>query len=217
MPQIVFMHTRLPIILLIAGTLATIQAASSQSLQPDSHPAEAALAGGDSVVGTKPHNNTFIIGDDDVLAIDVWKEPEISKSVAVRSDGKISLPLIGEIQATGRTPMELESALAGKLRSYITDPAVTVIVEKINSKKFSILGEVVKPGIYVLASPTTVVDAIAAAGGFRDFAKTRSIYILRTTSDGAQTRLGFNYKDFIKGKNSAQNISLEPRDTVVVP
>jgi len=167
--------------------------------------------------GNKAHDNTFVIGNDDRLAINVWKEPDLTRSIPVRSDGKISLPLVGELQATGRTPMQLEGDIADRLKSYITEPEVTVIVEQINSQKFNILGQVVKPGSYPLAAATTILDAIAAAGGFRDFAKQKNIYILRQIAGGRETRIAFNYKDVIKGKNPGQNIKLEPHDTVVVP
>ena len=149
--------------------------------------------------------------------INVWKEPEISRSVPVRSDGKISLPLVGEVQAAGQTPLKLEQAIADKLKNYISDPEVTVIVQQINSQKFNILGQVTKPGSYPLTNSPTVLDAIAIAGGFRDFAKKKSIYVLRQNADGTQTRLPFNYNDVVKGKNLAQNVKLQPRDTIVVP
>ncbi len=163
-----------------------------------------------------PHDNSFVIGNDDRLAINVWKEPDLTRTIPVRSDGKISLPLVGELQAAGRTPLQLEQDIAAKLKNFITEPEVTVIVEQINSQKFNILGQVAKPGSYSLAVATTVLDAIAAAGGFRDFAKQKSIYILRQ-NNGGETRIAFNYKDVIKGKNPEQNIKLEPRDTIVVP
>jgi polysaccharide export outer membrane protein len=166
---------------------------------------------------TRAHDATYVIGDDDVLAINVWKEPEVSRTVPVRSDGKISLPLAGEVQASGQTPLQLEKLLAAKLQSFISEPEVTVIVTEVKSQKFNILGQVSKPGSYPLTNSSTVLDAIALAGGFRDFAKQKSIYILRQNPDGVQTRLPFNYKDVIKGKNSAQNIKLLPRDTIVVP
>lgn len=166
---------------------------------------------------SKPHNDSFIIGNDDMLAISVWKEPDLTKSIPVRSDGKISMPLVGEIQATGRTPLQLEQDIAAKLQSYITAPEVTVIVEQVNSKKFNILGEVTRPGSYSLALASTVVDGIAAAGGLRDFAKKSGIYILRQDASGKETRIPFNYKDFLKGKHIEQNIKLEPRDTIIVP
>ena len=164
-----------------------------------------------------PHDGTYLIGADDVLSVSVWKEPDLTRSIPVRSDGKISMPLIGEVEASGRTPLQLEKEISEKLRSFITVPEVTVIVEKINSKKFNILGEVGKPGSYPISVPTTIVDAIALAGGFRDFAKTKDIYVLRNEAGGAQKKIGFNYKDFVKGKNPAGNIALVPGDTIVVP
>ena len=179
---------------------ATVAASPAQPLAPS---------------GNKPSDDSFVIGNDDVLAINVWKEPDFSRSIQVRSDGKISLPLLGEVQAAGLTPLQLEHGLATKLRDYITKPEVTVMVEQINSKKFNILGQVAKPGSYSLALAPTIVDAIALAGGPKDFAKQKSIYILRQSPGGGQTRVVFNYKDFLKGKT--QNVKLEPHDTVVVP
>ncbi|HSZ63734.1 MAG TPA: polysaccharide biosynthesis/export family protein [Terriglobales bacterium] len=166
---------------------------------------------------TKPHDDSFIIGNDDVLAINVWKEPDVSRSIPVRSDGKISLPLAGEIQAAGRTPLGLEREIASKLQAYISEPEVTVMVQQINSQKFNILGMVTKPGSFPLTNSATVLDAIALAGGFRDFAKKKSIYVLRQNADGSQSRIAFNYKEVVKGQNPAQNIKLQPRDTIVVP
>jgi polysaccharide export outer membrane protein len=160
---------------------------------------------------------SFVIGTDDVLAVSVWKEPDISRSVPVRSDGKISLPLVGEVQASGQTPRQLEEEIAAKLQNYISEPDVTVIVQEIRSQRFNILGQVNKPGSYTLINPTTVLDAIAMAGGFRDFAKQKSIYVLRAKADGRTSRIPFNYKQVIEGKNSDQNIKLESRDTVFVP
>lgn len=165
----------------------------------------------------KAHDNAFIIGNDDVLAINVWKEPDVSRSIPVRSDGKISLPLAGEIQAAGQTPAKLEQEIAARLKNYISEPEVTVIVQQINSQKFNVLGMVNKPGSYVLAGSITVLDALALAGGLRDFAKQKSIYVLRQNADGSQNRLSFNYKEVVKGTNPAQNVKLEPRDTIVIP
>lgn len=167
--------------------------------------------------GTRAHDDSYIIGNDDRLAISVWKEPDLTRALPVRSDGKISLPLVGEIQAAGRTPLQLEQDLANKLRNYITVPEVTVIVEQINSKKYNILGQVGRPGTFPLTLSTTIMDAIAASGGFKDFAKTKGVYVLRQNPDGTQTRFNFNYKDFIKGKNLSQNIKIEPHDTIIVP
>jgi polysaccharide export outer membrane protein len=166
---------------------------------------------------SKPHDGSFVIGNDDLLAINVWKEPDISRSIPVRSDGRISLPLVGEVQAAGRTPLQLERDISTKLLSYIAQPEVTVMVQEIHSQKFNILGQVTKPGSYPLEAATTVLDAIAAAGGFRDFANKKGIYILRQNSGGGQSRIAFDYKKVIKGKNAQQNIALQSRDTIVVP
>jgi polysaccharide export outer membrane protein len=202
---------------LSASTLAQTAANTK-----DAAPAKSALASAAKEADTagaigKPHDETFIIGADDVLAVNVWKEPDVSRSVPVRSDGKISLPLVGEVQASGQTPKQLELEIAKRLQNYISEPDVTVIVTAMNSQKFNILGQVARPGSYRLTSPLTVLDAIALAGGFRDFAKQKSIYVLRQSADGTQTRLPFNYKDVIKGKNAQQNVQLEARDTIVVP
>ena len=171
----------------------------------------------DPASGTKPNDENFIIGNDDVLAISVWKESELTKSVPVRSDGKISLPLVGEIQATGRTPLQLEQDITEKLKNFITTPEVTVIVEKVNSRKFNMLGEINKAGEFPLTASTTIMDAIAMGGGFKDFAKKSGMYILRKGPDGREIRINFNYKEFIKGKNPGQNIMIEPNDTIIVP
>src|SRR5262249_50324655 len=149
---------------------------------------------------TAAHDDIYIIGAADLLSISVWKEPDISRSIPVRSDGKISLPLVGEIQASGSTPHQLEQAITKKLARYISEPEVTVIVQESRSKHINILGQVAKPGSYTLTNAMTVLDAIAVAGGFRDFAKQKSIYVLRKKDDGTQARMPFNYKDVIKGK-----------------
>ena len=188
---------------------------AKSAINTSSPTAISAQQAGDS--GPKPHDDGFVIGNDDLLAITVWKEPDISRSIPVRSDGKISLPLVGEVQASGRTPLKLEQEIADKLKNYIAEPEVTVIVQQINSQKFNIMGQVVKPGSYSLATASTILDAIAVAGGFRDFAKQKSVYVLRQNPDGTQTRLPFNYKDMIKGHNPSQNVKLQPQDTIVVP
>jgi polysaccharide export outer membrane protein len=194
-----------PVIFLLLSGLAAAQAGTTAV--PAADPTAA-----------KPHDDSFVIGNDDVLAINVWKEPDISsRSVTVRSDGKISLPLAGEIQAAGRTPLKLEQEIASRLQNFISQPEVSVMVQQINSQKFNVLGLVMHPGTFVIANSPTVLDAIAQAGGFRDFAKQKSIYVLRQNADGTETRLPFNYKDVIKGKNLAQNVKIQPRDTIIVP
>ena len=190
----------------LAGMLLVCALVFSNSLAAQAADASAA----------KPHDDSFIIGNDDVLAVNVWKEPDISRSIPVRSDGKISLPLVGEVQAAGLTPLKLEKDIANKLKNYMSEPEVTVMVQQVNSQKFNILGQVVRPGSYVIANSPTVLDGIALAGGFRDFAKQKSIYVLRQGSAG-ESRVPFNYKDVVQGKNMAQNIKLQPGDTIIVP
>ena len=196
----------------VAAQTAPAETASEAKLvQPAAQPAPVIEA------ATKAHDDTFVIGNDDVLNINVWKEPDVSRSIPVRSDGKISLPLAGEIQAAGRTPLALEREIAGKLQNYISEPEVTVMVTQINSQKFNILGQVARPGTFSLTNAPTVLDAIALSGGFRDFAKKKSIYVLRQNPNGSESRIPFNYKEVIKGKNPVQNIKLQPHDTIVVP
>ena len=207
----------LGVFFLISSTYVVCQTPASPDAGRAPNSASQSQPSGDPPEGRKAHDASYIIGNNDVLAINVWKETELSKSVPVRSDGKISLPLMGEVQAAGRTPLQLENEISEKLKSYITAPDVTVIVEQINSKKFNILGMVGKPGTFSLALPLTVMDAIAQAGGLRDFAKSKDIYVLRQKPDGSTYRIPFNYKDFIKGKNPEQNIRVEPGDTIIVP
>lgn len=162
--------------------------------------------------------NEYVIGAGDELYISVWKEPDLTRTVPVRPDGKITLPLAGDIQASGLTPNQLEQNLTKQLASFVSNPSVTVTVQAVHSQKINIVGEVNKPGSYDLnGPPTTVLDAIAMSGGLKDFAKGKKIYILRVGPDGKQQRLPFNYKDVIKGEHMEQNIVLQPRDTIVVP
>jgi polysaccharide biosynthesis/export protein len=201
--------------LLLSSALSAQSTAANKKQASPSEPAATNPQAENAAV--KAHDDTFIIGNDDLLAINVWKEPDISRSLPVRSDGKISLPLVGEVQAAGVTPLKLEQEIAARLKSYIDEPDVTVIVQQINSQKFNILGQVSRPGAYPLTNTATVLDAIAIAGGFRDFAKQKGIYVLRQNPDGTQTRIPFNYKEVVKGENPAQNIRLLPHDTIVVP
>lgn len=165
----------------------------------------------------KENDSEYLIGIGDVLAINVWKEPEVSREVPVRPDGKISLPLVGEVEANGITPLQLRERIARSLTAFMANPEVTVIVQTVNSQKFNIIGEVQRPGSYMLTKPMTVLDAIAVAGGFREFANKDDIYVLRRKPDGTRERLPFNYKDVVKGKTPEQNVELETYDTIVVP
>ncbi|MGA2135328.1 MAG: polysaccharide biosynthesis/export family protein [Bryobacteraceae bacterium] len=154
----------------------------------------------------------YIIGAEDLLSIRVWREPENSGNFTVRPDGKISVPLIGEIQAAGITPEKLSESIAEGLQKVMVHPEVTVGVERVNSKKYYIQGEVNKPGSYPLVIDTTVLEALVNAGGFREFANTKKIVILR-----GSVRLKFNYNEVTKGKKMEQNILVQPGDQLIVP
>lgn len=158
----------------------------------------------------------YVIGPQDVVDISVWKEPDVSKSVPVRPDGKISLPLVNDVQAAGLTPVQLSAEITKDLTKYITNPQVTVIVSQINSQRIYILGEVARAGSYTLLPDMTVLQALSDAGGFTAFANSRKVYVLRNDS-GKQKKIPFNYKDVIGGKDPSQNIALQPGDTIIVP
>ncbi len=190
-----------------APSTPTTDVAKAQPASPDTPPQSAAPV---------PPKG-YVIGAEDILTVNVWKEQEMSRQVPVRPDGMISLPLLGDVKASGLTPLQLQDQLTTDLKKYMSDPEVTIIVNQVNSLTFNVVGEVLKPGYYPLTRRMTVLDAIALSGGFKDFAKVKKIYVLRTEADGKQVRLPFNYKNVIKGQNSQQNIELQPRDTLVVP
>jgi polysaccharide export outer membrane protein len=158
----------------------------------------------------------FTIGPDDVLLVMFWREKDLSAEVAVRPDGKITLPLLNDVQAAGLTTDQLRERLMEAANKFVEDPSVTVAVKQINSRKVYITGQVGKPGTYPLTGPTTVLQLIAVAGGLADFAKKEDIVVMRTEGGKTMT-FKFNYKDVTKGKKLEQNIELKPGDTVVVP
>jgi polysaccharide export outer membrane protein len=162
-------------------------------------------------------DDDYVIGVQDVLAINVWREPELSRSVPVRPDGKISLPLVGDISVSGLTPRFLQDRLTKELDSYIRKPQVTVIVQEVNSRKFYIMGQVEKPGTYPLTTHVAILDALAMAGGFRDFAKLGQIYLLRLMPDGSRKRIFFDYKAAVNGKDTYRDVEIQTGDTLVVP
>ncbi len=159
----------------------------------------------------------FIIGLEDILSVNVWREPDLSvKEVMVRPDGKISLPLIGDVQASGLTVKQLQEKITERLKEYVAAPTVAVAVLKIASQSVSIVGQVAKPGVYYLGSPMTVLELLAKAGGLTEYANKKKIAIVR--KEGNQTRyFRFNYKEVAKGENLQQNITLKNGDVVIVP
>ncbi len=163
-------------------------------------------------LGAPVDPRTYLIGPEDVLLIRVWREPELSGPVAVRPDGMISLPLVSDVRAGGVTPDKLAEALKQAFAQYITEPEVMVQVSQVRSKKYFVMGEVGRPGQYELVVPTTVSQALAIAGGFREYADTKKIVILR-----GHKRHEFNYRDWVRGRNPGQNILLENGDQIIVP
>ena len=160
-------------------------------------------------------DSDYVIGADDLLKIVVWKETELTETLPVRPDGKISMPLLGDVVAAGMTPTELAESIQQKLKKYIADPRVTVVVSAMNSRRVFVTGEVTHSGAIPLLPHMTVLQALSTAG-FTQFANLKSIYVLRNQG-GRQTKLPFNYKDVVKGLRPEENIELKPGDTVVVP
>ena len=157
----------------------------------------------------------YVIGADDTLHISVWKEPDLTATLPVRPDGKISLPLLNDVPAAGLTPLQLGVSITEKLKKYIADPRVTVVVTAMNSRRIFVTGEVTHTGAMPLLPNMTMLQVLSSAG-FTQFANVKNIYLLRT-ENGKQVKLPFNYKEVVKGNHPEQNIMLKPGDTVVVP
>jgi polysaccharide export outer membrane protein len=179
-------------------------------------PAQAPTAAYNSAPRPATGDPNYVIGPQDVLDISVWKEPELTRTIPVRPDGKISMPLLNDVQAAGLTPMQLAAQITTSLKKFVTDPQVTIIVTVINSQRIYLLGEINRPGAFPLLPGMTVVEALSSAGGFTQFARVKKIYVLRK-ENGKQDKYPFNYKEVISGKASDQNIILKAGDTIVVP
>ena len=158
----------------------------------------------------------YIIGVDDVLGILFWRDKDMTGDVTVRPDGKITMPLLNEVQAAGLTPEQLRGVITEGAARYVADPNVTIVVRQINSRKVFLVGQVQKPGPYPLTGPTTVLQLISLAGGLLDYADEKNILVMRT-ENSREMALRFNYKEVLKGRNLKQNVELKPGDTVVVP
>ena len=197
------------VLLLGVGQLGNVRAQESSSKKGDKESkAEAVKAA--------TEDPSYTIGEEDILDINVWKEAEISRSVPVRPDGKISLPLINDIQAAGLTPTQLSMVITERLRKFLADPQVTVIVRAINSRRIYLVGEVARAGAFPMLPNMTIMQALASAGGFTQFANLKGIYVLRN-ENGRQIKIPFNYKEAIKGSRPEENVLLKPGDTIVVP
>jgi polysaccharide export outer membrane protein len=204
--------TRLACLLLLLGCLAV----GIQAQDDSSHAAVPAAKSPDQVVEMSPATPPdYVIGPDDTLHVSVWKEPDLTATLPVRPDGKISLPLLNDVPAAGLTPMQLADSISGKLKKYVADPRVTVVVTAMNSRRVFVTGEVTHPGAMALLPNMTVLQALSSAG-FTQFANLKRIYLLRT-DNGRQVKISFNYKEVVKGAHPEQNIMLRPGDTLVVP
>lgn len=190
--------------------------AAGLKAQNTSSPATEPAAAAQTLPATVEVDPSYKIGPQDVLRIDVWKEPEISRAVPVRPDGKITLPLLNDVQASGLTPQQLAAKISEGLKKFITSPQVTVGVTEINSRRIFVTGEVTRPGAFPLLPNMTILQALSSSGGFTQFARLKNIYVLRM-EDGKQVKHAFNYKDAISGKHPEQNIMLEGGDVIVVP
>ena len=198
-------------LLILAISVFGINGPYGQAAAADSKPAEAAAPAAVEAASS----DSYVIGPSDVLVITVWKEPTLSGSILVRPDGMISMALLGDVQASGLTPLQLAGQISTKLKKFIQDPNVSVVISQIHSKVVYLLGEVVKPGPVEMTPGMTLLSAIASAGGLTNFANSKKIYILRNDS-GTQQKIRVNYKDAIKG-NGAFNLALKSGDTIVVP
>jgi polysaccharide biosynthesis/export protein len=199
--------TVVALVLLLAATVSSAAGQATKSPSPSSVAPQ---------VQSQPASPGYVIAPGDMLEIQVWKEPEISKTVPVRPDGKISVPLLNDVQAAGLTAPALTTDLTEKLKKFISDPQVTVIVTQVNSERIYITGEVNRGGAFPLVSGMTVLQALASAGGFTSFANPKKVYVLRQ-ENGKPVKYPFNYKEVINGKNPEENIVLKAGDTIVVP
>jgi polysaccharide export outer membrane protein len=197
--------------LLLTLSIVASLACHAQNNEPVAEPGAATL----TVTADKTSTDSYVIGASDVLVVTVWKQPTLSGSLLVRPDGMISMPLLGDVQASGATPLQLGDQIAAKLKRYLQDPTVSVVLSQINSKKVFLLGEVEKRGPVDLASGMNVLQAIASAGGLTNYANPRKIYILRH-EDGTQRKISVHYKEALKGE-SEFNLALQSGDTIVVP
>src|SRR5208337_353047 len=168
-----------------------------------------------AAASASPAGPEYVIGPDDVLHVAVWREADLTATLPVRPDGKISLPLLDDVQAAGLTPKQLGESVTEKLKKYIADPRVTVVVTSINSKRIFLVGEVMHPGATAMLPNMTVLQALSSAG-LSQFANTKRIYVLRT-ENGKQQKLPVNYRKLVKGEQIEQNYLLQPGDTIVVP
>lgn len=204
------MHLRNYISAAVALSLISMAAMAGQTSPSQAEPNDTTAA------QTAQNDPSYKIGAQDVLSISVWKDPELTQTVPVRPDGKISMPLLNDVQAAGLTPTELRDQITAGLKKFVTDPVVTVVVTQINSQRVYITGEVTRAGAFPLLPGMTILQALSSAGGFTNFANTKKIYMFRMVN-GKRVEFPFDYKAVIHGKKLDQNVVLQAADTIVVP
>lgn len=201
-------------------TLVSVSLSLAQDVDPKKHiaPVSKAAAPGAAEKSLLIVTPEYIIGPEDVLEITVWKNADLSKQVQVRPDGRISLPLLGDISAVAKTPTQLTEEISAGLRAYMENPTISIMIKDVQSYNIYVLGEVNKPGKYPLKSKTTLLQGITVAGGFTPMAARNKIVVFRFTKDGeGQTKLKASYDDIVVRDGSSQNIELKPGDQIVVP
>ncbi|HWZ81684.1 MAG TPA: polysaccharide biosynthesis/export family protein [Terriglobales bacterium] len=194
--------------------MATLLLSGGMALAQDATTAPPAMASASDAAASMSSPD-YVIGPEDVLHVAVWKEADLTATLPVRPDGKISLPLLNDVQAAGLTPMQLADSLTEKLKKYVASPRVTVVVSQINSKRIYLVGEVGHTGAVPMLPNMTVLQALSSAG-MTQFANTKKIYVMRI-QNGKQVKLPVNYKKLVKGEQMEQNYLLQPGDTVVIP
>ena len=210
------------ILLAIAGVWGLSAAMVSAQNKPEaSQPTQTASAkpAADRPESVNPPlkvGKDYVIGADDVLDVSVWKEQELTRTLQVRPDGKISMPLLGDVQAAGFTPAQLAQTVSERLKKYLTAPQVTVILTQINSQRVYVTGEVTRPGAYPVLPGMTILQAITSAGGLTQFANTKKIFLMRDENH-VQTKYPFSYKEVLDGRKADENLTVKAGDTIVVP
>ena len=201
---------------LMSGTVSGAQQKRAPSAGPNSaeHPAPAAQRSAQRPAPAAPDPDEYRLGPEDVLDVLVWKEPDLTTAATVRPDGKISVPLIGDLPASGRTASQLQQEITKRLSHFVSEPVVTVIVKQFNSFTIPVLGEVRRPDVYKVSRKITVLDAIALAGGFTEFAKKDHVIVIRKSSSGEQ-RITINLKKYLKN-GTGEPFYLKPSDVVFV-
>jgi len=204
----------LALCLAVAPCLGAQQAAPASKQEPAAQPAKSEVVTPAKAMAALPASvdpHSYILGSDDVISVRVWREADLSGTMTVRPDGKVTMPLINEVKAAGLTPAQLGEQIAAALAKFVNNPQVEVSVEAVRSTRYFIAGMINRPGAYPLATPTTIFEALTMAGGFQEFANKKNIMIIR-----GDKRLKFNWNEVVKGKNLSQNVLLENGDHIVV-